>query len=388
MDELLKQLIEMSHRVGKDNTLVQGSGGNTSVKSDDGNFMYIKASGTSLGEMDEQKGWRYLNIAEVLSILGDEKVLEMSISDRELEVVKRLKSSCVDRLDTDARPSVESHLHAFLDRVVIHTHPLAVLPFVCSRKGEEILEGLFDNLGKPILWIPYADPGFGLAQKVSEKVKAYKSKYDETPSVMFLQKHGLVVSGQTADRTLELVHQVVGLCRENIEDIPVPEFACPEQGDISQITELLRDSVAEITDSEVKVMHFLDDEIRKFISDSSASELAAYPATVPEELAYSNGPAVWLDNVKREIVREKIEERISQGMRHPAAFLVKGTGLFITGTDSSIPMSKDVITASLFIRRTAEQFGGVEPMTKPERDFIANWEAEDFRIQLAHGAKK
>jgi len=305
MNETLKLLIEISHQVGKDNSLVQGSGGNTSIKSDDGSFMYIKASGTSLQDMDEHKGWRCLKLAEVLGILKDKNLFMMPVSERELEVVKRLQLSCMDGLSTNARPSVESHLHAFLDRVVIHTHPLVVLPFVCSRKGEEILNGLFNQQDKPILWIPYADPGYGLAQKMSEMVSKYKSKFTKTPVIIFLQKHGLVVSGQSAEETLKQVHQVVRICQNRIQDVVIPKFSRPKETDILHLTELLANVIREIIKCDIIVRHFLDDEIIKFISDVSASTLASYPAVVPEELAYSNGPAVWMWRIPR--IRDNID---------------------------------------------------------------------------------
>jgi len=57
MDKSLLQLIKISNTVGKDPALTQGGGGNTSLKTDSGRSMYIKASGTSLKDMNEQKGW-------------------------------------------------------------------------------------------------------------------------------------------------------------------------------------------------------------------------------------------------------------------------------------------------------------------------------------------
>ncbi len=51
MDNALKELIRISNTVGKDPSLVQGGGGNTSVKTDDAQDMYIKASGTALKDM-------------------------------------------------------------------------------------------------------------------------------------------------------------------------------------------------------------------------------------------------------------------------------------------------------------------------------------------------
>ena len=55
MDEALRDLITISRAVGGDPSLVQGGGGNTSVKTAGGRFMYVKASGTALKDMDETR---------------------------------------------------------------------------------------------------------------------------------------------------------------------------------------------------------------------------------------------------------------------------------------------------------------------------------------------
>jgi rhamnose utilization protein RhaD (predicted bifunctional aldolase and dehydrogenase) len=44
MDTALNELISMSNKVGKDKSLVLGNYGNTSVKTDDGRYMFIKAT--------------------------------------------------------------------------------------------------------------------------------------------------------------------------------------------------------------------------------------------------------------------------------------------------------------------------------------------------------
>jgi len=52
MNKSLTDLVRISNAAGKDPSFVQGGGGNTSIKTDDGKFMYIKASGTALKEMN------------------------------------------------------------------------------------------------------------------------------------------------------------------------------------------------------------------------------------------------------------------------------------------------------------------------------------------------
>ncbi|MHC4704666.1 MAG: class II aldolase/adducin family protein, partial [Planctomycetota bacterium] len=71
MDKALEDLIRISNVTGKDTTLVQGGGGNTSVKTEDGKYMYIKASGTALKDMTARKGWRRMRLDAVLTVIED-----------------------------------------------------------------------------------------------------------------------------------------------------------------------------------------------------------------------------------------------------------------------------------------------------------------------------
>jgi rhamnose utilization protein RhaD (predicted bifunctional aldolase and dehydrogenase) len=163
MDKALSQLIRISHAVGKDSLLVQGGGGNTSVKTPDGRYMYIKASGTALKDMSAKNGWRRIRLDSVLAIISDKSIAKLDTYAREIEIVNRLQLACDDDAAGEVRPSVEAHLHGFLDKCVIHLHPVAVLSYACAKKGRAELEKLFAGEKFPPLWVPYTDPGFTLA---------------------------------------------------------------------------------------------------------------------------------------------------------------------------------------------------------------------------------
>ena len=68
----LEEFVRISKRLGRDKSLVLGSFGNTSVKTEDGRYMLIKASGTRLKDMTSHSGWRQLQTRKVLDILDDE----------------------------------------------------------------------------------------------------------------------------------------------------------------------------------------------------------------------------------------------------------------------------------------------------------------------------
>ena len=82
----LAQLIEISCAVGTRPDYVQVGGGNTSVKSPDGQTMAIKASGTALTAMSESAGWVEVNIAAVLSIFEKKELATLETDTREARV--------------------------------------------------------------------------------------------------------------------------------------------------------------------------------------------------------------------------------------------------------------------------------------------------------------
>ena len=93
-DKALADLIRISNLVGKDPALVQGGGGNTSVKTADGQYMYIKASGTALKDMNATQGWRRMGLDSVLAIIKDKSITKLQAQTREVEVVNRLLLAC------------------------------------------------------------------------------------------------------------------------------------------------------------------------------------------------------------------------------------------------------------------------------------------------------
>ncbi|UCF16792.1 MAG: class II aldolase, partial [Phycisphaerales bacterium] len=182
MDEALSELIRISNTVGKDPTLVQGGGGNTSVKTADGKYMYIKASGTALKDMNAKEGWRRLRLDLARSVVEDRSLARMGPQRREPEVVNRLLLACDDKIKTEARPSVEAHLHAWLNKCVIHLHPSAAGAYHNAKKGRAKLEKLFKDESLPPLWVPYTDPGFMLARRIARLVENYQSKFGKNPA--------------------------------------------------------------------------------------------------------------------------------------------------------------------------------------------------------------
>ena len=382
MNKALADLIKISNTTGKDSTLVAGGGGNTSVKTDDGKFMYIKASGTALKDMSSKRGWRKMRLEPVLSIIQDKNLAKLDASVREPEVVDRLLLACDDNVTSGARPSVESHLHACLDKCVIHLHPLVLAAYVSAKNGRARLERLFKGEKLPPLWVPYADPGFILAKKIAGLVDKYQKQFGEKPAVMLLQKHGLFVTAGTADFALRLVRKVIKTCNSQLKPFKSYKMKFPSKEEISRASKSINQAVLDATGRDVPVNFFgAGKTVTTFMQRKDAKILLATPALNPDELVYANGSAMWLENCDRKIISRKLKSLIVKGQKPAAAYVVKDLGLFVAANEKTAPVIAEITTGSLFVRMYAQKFGGINPLNKRQQDFINNWEAEAFRKQ-------
>jgi|GEM_PF-1313096 len=174
MDSSIGCLVEISHYAAQHPRLVQGGGGNCSVKN--GPVMAIKSSGIFLEEITATSGYCLIDLATG-AVSGP-----------------------------SARPSLEAPLHRLLGRYVIHTHPVALGAFVCSEEGKKELSLLFPKANH--VWVPYSDPGqalFGSMDKIIAEQKLDK----DSDLVLFLQNHGLFVSSSDKEICLLLHEETV-----------------------------------------------------------------------------------------------------------------------------------------------------------------------------------
>ena len=385
MDKTLSQLIRISNTVGKDRLLIQGGGGNTSVKTPDGKYMYIKSSGTALKDMNQRAGWRRLRLDSVLSILKDKSVVQLDTYTRETEVVNRLLLACDDKVAGSARPSVESHLHAFLDNCVIHLHPAAVLAYACAKNGREKLEKLFKNEKLPPVWVPYADPGFMLAKRIARIVPHYQNQFGQKPLILFLEKHGLIVSAKTANATLALLRKVINHCSSKLKQPKAGKFKSVTAQVIDDAKHCLGTAFFEATGQYSPISYYCDDAIAAFWRQKDAQKMLSSPALTPDELLYAGGPAMWLETCDTKKISARLTRQIKTGRKPSVAFLLKKVGLFVAADEKIAPAAIDIAVNSFFIRANAFHLGGISSLNKRQQNFINQWEPDAFRKSVAGG---
>ncbi len=165
MQPAIRDLVELCRYAAQHPRLVQGGGGNCSVKFN--GHMAVKASGYFLEDVREDQG-----ITVVSAVTGEPDGA------------------------TQPRPSLEANLHLLLGPYVIHTHPIAVAALVCAQQGAKKFRTLFP--GAHVHWVPYASPGERLAHQVAATLPGGLNLKKET-HILFLANHGLFVSAPTAE---------------------------------------------------------------------------------------------------------------------------------------------------------------------------------------------
>lgn len=206
----MQGFIKISRYAGMRNDLAQAGGGNTSVKLDD-QIMLVKSSGVQLADVNENSGYSkvdYRLIAEYFKEniqAGDGFVLTEDAGNALLAKAQT----------AGGRASIETFLHAVTGKYTLHSHPTLVNILTARKDGREILEELFPEA----VYVPYRKPGAALAETYYRICQAAGE-----PEIIFLESHGLVVSGGSADRVIgqteEVLEKIAAYLRVSYEAYP------------------------------------------------------------------------------------------------------------------------------------------------------------------------
>ncbi|MCE5184841.1 MAG: SDR family oxidoreductase [Planctomycetaceae bacterium] len=358
METALNELIRISTRVGQDKTLVLGNYGNTSVKTDDGKYMFIKASGARLDSMNSQQGWRRLRVESVVQLLESRKLRSASTVERSHLINAGLICACDDAHDAAVMPSIESFFHAILGRVVIHLHPECILAVACARNGQAIMQKIFADEKLPPLWIPYAGLGYTSAIKIKSLVSRYEKEQGRKPAIMLMENHGLIVNADSPAAALRLVSKAVNACQ-----IKKPASAKVKnvETDVQAIRSTLLSIRSAIFQGEGRyacIKYYNDAGITAFTGLKNARELCAPGAVTPDEACQLAGAPMWIERVDTASIRSAIQRRIDRGQPVPAGFLVKGQGLFAAAAPCKADETAEFFRCYMRVRATTGAMGG------------------------------
>ena len=192
---LMNDLVTLSREYGSDPNWVVAGGGNTSLK--DGETLYIKASGYPLATIGEE-GFAHMDRAKLAAIWKTDYPSgtdSAAVAERERLVLADMMAA---RLPGESRrPSVETLLHDILPwPLVVHLHPTLINGLTCGADGRRIASEL---IGDKLVWIPYTDPGYVLANVIKLALEERTEKGLGSPEYIFLENHGIFAGGRDAD---------------------------------------------------------------------------------------------------------------------------------------------------------------------------------------------
>lgn len=360
----LQELVRMSNRYGKNPDYVLAGGGNTSVK--DGTMMYVKCSGTSLGDITED-GFVAMDKNALTVLMG--KNYPEGNTEREAAFLKDVMAARTDA-DPEKRPSVEALLHSlFPQKYVLHIHPALINGLTCGQDGEELAAGL---LGNDALWIPICRPGYTLGKLCFSAMEEYREKQGCQARVLLLQNHGIFVAGETVEEIDRLFAQIENRLKAAVKRWP--DLAAMERMDAQKLWETaIGLSAALGIPAEPLDLR----EAKRFCANETAAAPLLRPFT-PDHIVYCGPFPLYLKSVEE--AKEKYAAFEEEHGFLPKILLVEGIGAFAADASAGARQKAKLLLAdAMKVAVYAESFGGALPMTEELTDFILHWEAEAYR---------
>jgi len=341
-DAAFQDLEIISGAVGNSPDMVQGGGGNTSVKLND-ELMAVKASGYKLKQVTRSEGFVVVNYKDIKEYFA--KVDLNSGIDYEKDSTAFLKK-CVVKLEgiKELRPSVEAGFHSILDKYVIHSHSVYANILCCSKKGEEIIGEIFSGKPYDILRVPYVNPGFLLTLKIQEGLEQHMKNGKKFPKAIFMENHGLIVNSDCREEAIRLHEEVNDSIKKYLHIAePYPKILIEK---IDDNTFMSRTA-------------YLNDF---FKSSSISSGFFDKNAIYPDQLVYLN------DNISVDGMDNKVNIRIGTGeITYKASYREALT-------------MEETLLGYVYVVSKINQYGlPIKTMTLEETGFIKGWESEKYR---------
>ena len=368
----VEKLIEVTRRYGGNPDYVLAGGGNTSLK--EKGVMYVKASGSSMAQIDET-GFVKMDQAGLDAIWTAD--YPENTEEREDRALQDLMDA---RLEGEtARPSVETLLHSFVPyKYVVHTHPALMNGLSCAVRGEEIAREL---LGDKMLWIPVVNPGYILARYVKDRVEEFTADGKAFPEYIILQNHGVFTGGESISDVDKRYEFLMGKLETKITITPDMKELPVDQA----LSDKLQNAVIRAY-GPAGGFHFY--RIRQcdpwLVSKEAA--VPVFSALTPDHIVYMGHEPLWIDEESVETMTNSLIEGVASYEKtygkKPKTILIQNRGIISCGVsqkeaDLSQILFKDAVKVSVL----SKNFGGVRFMPQDKIDFINNWEVEKYRAK-------
>lgn len=396
-------LLYRSHLLGRDLTITNFGGGNTSAKiiqtdplsSEPVEVLWVKGSGGDLGSM-KIDGFATLYQHRLLALESKYRG-----SEYEDEMVGYLPY-CTFNLNPRAA-SIDTPLHALLPfNHVDHVHPDAIIAIAAARNGEAVCKEIW---GGRIGWLPWRRPGFELAVQLRNIVRAQPDLEG-----VILAGHGLICWAESArdcyTRTVGLIadaarhlNQLTGRTAV-FGGLAVPPLTKEARQEIATSTmPVLRSLVSQ---ERPKLAHFSDDPATlEFVCSVDFSVLAQMGTSCPDHFLRTKVAPMVLDPDRLDD-RGYLEQCIGQYRQNYAGYyqrnardtdppmrdanpiivLVPGIGRFAFAQDKATArIAAEFYGNAINVMRGAQALGGYIGLPESEAFAIEYWALEEAKLQ-------
>ncbi len=350
--ERLENFARMSQTAGARADYVQGGGGNTSVKLEDGS-MAIKASGFCLSDIRPDKAYAVLDGAAIREFYLNSEPNQFDNVEAAGSAKAKSSVLTIEGLE-QLRPSVEAGFHSILKTYVVHTHSVYANLATCTCSCREIAERAFADADYAWGWVDYTDPGANLTFAIRDELRRVEKSSGKTPAVILMQNHGIIVHDDDPDSALaihadanERLAKQFGLTGDCFPAVEIREV---ESGVYENITPYLTQAIA---------------------SGEYTEQFLLEQPLYPDQMVFLIGTF----SMDKDMVEE------GQCVANSK------TGTVLMRMDrKKAQVLAETLTAVVFIINHIKKAGyPLSTMGEAAKDFIANWESEKYRKAMAGG---
>ncbi|MEX3621929.1 bifunctional aldolase/short-chain dehydrogenase [Viridibacillus arvi] len=399
----VEELTYRSNLLGSDRRVCNWGGGNTSFKTTAKDFkgeevevMWVKGSGSDLATMGDHN-------FTALKLTDMQQLIERDAMTDE-EMVAYLEHCMLSK--KQPRPSIETLLHAFLPyKHIDHTHPDAIISICCAPNGKEIAKSIF---GDSFVWVPYLRPGFLLSKMIAEGVQN-----NPNAELVLMEKHGLVVWGNTAEESYTRTIDVINKAEAYIDSIAATQepfggqLIEPIEAETRQrLLSKVLPGVRGVASKYEKVITSIDqsEEVLTFINSRKIETLSSVGAACPDHLVHTKRVPLFIEwdgneDTLEMVIQEKIKAYQSEYEAYfnrfaneddkmfnpsPRVILIRGLGMITTGKDiQAAELSQALYHRAISVMKGADAIGGFTSLSDEESFAVEYWPLELYKLSLA-----
>lgn len=355
--QAIEQLVHLCRESGQRLDLVQGGGGNASVKTREGH-MLIKASGQAMCDVNAEQG---ITCVDHRQIRRDIQQLDPNGLDREERQQQANTILSEATLAKQSRPSIETYLHALLSTYTLHTHSVSAIAAASRPDWQEFLEELFPTF---TLLVSYGTPGIDLALLLRQGLRELPL-VGGSPQVIFLQNHGLIVSCTRFEEAMDLTYTVTDKLA-NALNMDLQPFQ-----QVTQLSDLVKGC-----QHFPNPMHvYLSEDKRLDDLLQNADNLQA-PIFCPDTVVYCGYKIVQMTDCSSTTA---INDYVDQYHLPPRVFYINNSLYIVADSLKQARNIESVLKIHLLAYQT--NGGKVSTLDRHELDYLSHWDAEKFRQQ-------